>query len=148
MSVKLQHEYEKDFYAWALHNSALIRQGRLSEVDLEHIAEEIESMGNSNKRELASRLAVLIAHLLKWQFQPTRRSTSWRLTIKVQRININRLLKQNPSLKHEVNSILEDAYEEAIVIAANETGLDESSFPKNCPFNLEQCLSGEFFPEN
>lgn len=146
MSAKIQSEYEKDFYAWALHNAALIREGKLAEVDLEHVAEEIESMGNSNKRELASRLAVLIAHILKWQFQPTRRSTSWKLTIKVQRISTIRLLKQSPSLKYEINSTLEDAYEEAIVMAANETGLDESSFPNKCPFSLEQCLDHEFFP--
>lgn len=147
MPTKIQKEYESDFYAWTMHNAELIRQGKFSEIDSEHIAEEIESMGRSDQRELANRLAVLIGHLLKWQYQPTRRGKSWQLTIKVQRMGILRLIKQSPSLKHKIHTTLNDAYEEASVIAASETGLNESHFPANCPFTFEQCVDQAFFPE-
>lgn len=146
MLNELQKIYDKDFYSWAMENANLLRQEKFSELDIEHIAEELESMGRSDKRELASRLAILIAHLLKWQFQPTMRSTSWQLTIKAQRIGILRLLRESPSLKHQLNSIEEDAYEEAKVLAAKETGLIESTFPLGCPFTFDQCLESEFLP--
>lgn len=147
MSVKAQYEYNQDFYAWALHNAELIRQGNLLEVDLENIAEEIESMGKSDKRKLINRLALLIAHLLKWQFQPGRRGNSWKYTIKEQRIKIKDLLEDSPSLKHELESKLSHAYEQAVVIAVKQTSLEESTFPKQCLYSLEQCFDDDFFPE-
>jgi hypothetical protein len=147
MSAKAQYEYNQDFYAWALHNAELIRQGKLLEVDLEHIAEEIESMGKSDKRKLINRLALLIAHLLKWQFQPGRRGNSWKYTIKEQRIKIKDLLEDSPSLKHELESKLPHAYEQAVVIAVKQTSLEESIFPKQCLYSLEQCFDDGFFPE-
>lgn len=147
MVAKIQREYNKDFYAWALQNAKLIREGKLSEVDLEHVAEEIESMGKSDKRELISRFAVLIAHLLKWKFQPERRGNSWKNTIKTQRFDVSELLIDSPSLNHELKKHLEYAYEKALLIAMNETGLSESMFPKTCPFSLNECLNSEFFPE-
>jgi len=143
-----KQEYEKDFYAWAIHNADLIRQGRLSEVDLEHVAEEIESMGKRDKRKLVNRLAILISHLLKWEYQREKRGRSWSLTIKEQRIRINKLLKESPSLKHELEDALQDAYEIAIVIAARETGLAESIFPPKYAFNFEQCLELNFLPDH
>jgi Domain of unknown function DUF29. len=88
MAVKLQKEYEKDFYAWILHNAALLRAGKLAEIDVEHVAEELESMGKSEQRELLNRLALLISHLLKWEFQPQRRGNSWRATINHQRVKL------------------------------------------------------------
>lgn len=147
MNTNKQHDYNQDFYAWAIHNAGLMRQGKFPQIDIENVAEELESMGNSNKRELANRLAVLIAHLLKWQYQPNLRGRSWKLTIKEQRICIVRLLKESPSLKHALDATLLDAYEQALVIAERESELDESTFPKHCPFNLEQCLDHGFFPE-
>ena len=147
MPAKREQEYNQDFYAWAIHNAQLLREGKLSEVDIAHVAEEIESMGNSEKREFINRLAILIAHLLKWQYQPVRRSKSWKLTIKEQRIKVAQLLKLSPSLKYEIQSKLSDAYEQAIVAAEIETALDESTFPEICPFTLVQCLDHDFFPE-
>lgn len=147
MKMKVQHEYEKDFYAWALHSAELIRQGKLAEVDLEHIAEEIESMGKSDKRELVSRFAVLLAHLLKWQFQPERRGNSWKYTIKTQRFEVTELLDDSPSLKYELDKQLEHAYEKALLLAVNETGLSQDTFPDSCPFSLEQSLDSNFFPK-
>lgn len=147
MTLKTHSEYNQDFYAWTLHNAELIRQGKLSEVDFEHVAEEIESMGKSDKRKLINRLAVLIAHLLKWQFQRTRRSNSWKYTIKEQRIKTRDLLEDSPSLKHELELKLNHAYEQAVVMTIRQTGLDETTFPSQCPYNLEQCLNDQFFPE-
>lgn len=142
-----QSEYDKDFYAWSLHNAALIREGKLSEVDLKHVAEEIEDMGKGNKRELVSRLIVLLAHLLKWNFQSERKGKSWKFTIKEQRVRIESLLRKNPSLSHEIEEQIEEAYEVALLVAEKETDLNEETFPNTCPFSLEEILNKDFFPE-
>ena len=142
-----QSEYDKDFYAWSLHNAALIREGKLSEVDLEHVAEEIEDMGKKDRRELVSRLAVLLAHLLKWKFQTERRGNSWKNTIKHQRFKVKDILGDSPSLKYELDKKLSHAYEEALMIAVEETGLSQSAFPETSPFSLAEALNENFFPE-
>ena len=141
------HGYDKDFYAWAIHNAEMIRHGNLSEIDLENVAEEIESMGRSNKRELINRLAVLFAHLLKWQFQSERRSNSWKYTIEEQRFELKDLLKESPSLKHEIEEQVNHAYLKALLIATKETGFPRETFPKRCPFSLKQALNELFFPK-
>lgn len=147
MTTKTHQEYEKDFYSWTIHNAKLLREGKLSEVDIEHLAEEIEGMGKSEKRELLSRLAVLIAHLLKWRYQPGKRGNSWKYTIKEQRFRLTKLMEESPSLKHELEVRMDEAYEDAFYIALSETGLDEDTFPKTCPFDFKQCLDQHFFPE-
>ena len=91
--------YDHDFYAWANEQAALLRQGKLGDADIEHIAEEIESMGRTEKRELVSRLTVLMLHLLKWRFQPGKRCSSWETSITVQRNRLARHMTDNPSLK-------------------------------------------------
>ena len=88
--------YDRDFYAWANEQAALLRAGKLTEADIENIAEEIESMGRSEKRELVSRLTILLQHLLKWQFQPGRHSTSWRLSIENTRLQLEDHLRRQP----------------------------------------------------
>ena len=138
--------YDRDFYRWAMEQANLLRSGRLTEIDVEHLIEEIENMGRSEKRELESRLKVLLTHLLKWQFQPSHRERSWELTIKEQRRAIAHLLKDNPSLKSQLEEILNDAYELAILAAARETGLDEQVFPQRCPWESEQLLDIRFLP--
>jgi Domain of unknown function DUF29 len=140
-------KYDTDFYAWSLHNAALIRAGRLSEVDLTHVAEEIESMGKANKRELISRLAVLLAHLLKWKFQPGLRGNSWKYTIDTQRFEVQDVLNESPSLKHEIHEQVDHAYKKAVMLAAAETGFNRNTFPENCPFSLLDALNETFFPE-
>ena len=142
-----QADYEHDFHAWAMKNAALIRQGRFSEIDIEHIAEELEDMGASRERELESRLGILIAHLLKWQFQPQTRSSSWRGTIKEQRRKINRLLRKNPSLKMLLAEAQSEAYGDALALVERDTGIDESQCPTTCPFSMEQALDEGFWPE-
>lgn len=146
METSAKTEYDRDFYAWTLHSAELLRHRKFSELDIENMAEEIESMGRRDKRELINRLAVLMAHLLKWTFQPGMRCNSWRCTIKEQRIKVRKLLEESPSLKHELSLKVEEAYEEAVVIAASETGLDESTFPTEFPFTFEQCLDSQFLP--
>lgn len=145
MPTKLEQEYKTDFYAWIIHNTDLMRQGRLSEIDIEHIAEELEGMGRSEKRELINRLAILMAHLLKWQVQPGLRGNSWKYTLKEQRIKISDLLEDSPSLNHELEEKIDHAYEQAVLIAVRETGMEESRFPKECPFTVPQCLDNKFF---
>lgn len=139
--------YDRDFFAWANEQAALLRSGRLSEADIDNIAEEIESMGRSEKRELASRLAVLLLHLLKWRFQPERRGPSWQATIRVQRRAIVRHLADNPSLAAALPEATAQAYGDAAIEAVGETGLPESVFPAACPWLFAQFMDPAFWPD-
>ena len=141
-------EYQKDFYAWLMDNAKLLREKKFTEIDAEHIAEELEAMGKSEKRELINRLTVLLAHLLKWQFQAAKRSRSWKNTILTQRIDINELLEDSPSLSYEIMQKLEVAYEKAKLNAEDETGIDKGHFPQKCPFSIEEIFEKSFFPED
>ena len=138
--------YEQDFYAWTLKNAELLRERRLGEVDLEHLAEEIEDVGKSEQRELANRMAVLLVHLIKWQHQPGLRGTSWEITIRNQRKGIIRRLGKTPSLKSELQDAdwWESLWEDATAQAAQETGL--SSFPECCPWSSGQVLGLDWLP--
>lgn len=137
--------YENDFYAWTQEQANLLRTGKLHQIDWQNIAEEIEDIGRAEKRQLESRLEVLVMHLLKWQFQPNLRSRSWQLTIKEQRLRLEKLLQENPSLKSSLDNALEKIYPLATLSAEKETGL--SSFPETCPYTLAEILSPEFLPE-
>jgi Domain of unknown function DUF29 len=139
--------YHQDFYAWAIYNAYMLKQGKLSEIDVENLIEELEGMAKRDRRTLLSRLAVLLAHLLKWQFEPQRRSKSWQRTLIEERKQVHQLLQDSPSLKHQLVESLADAYESALRQAAEETGLDESNFPCACPYTLAQALDKEFYPE-
>src|ERR1700677_3089775 len=107
--------YDKDFYAWSHEQAALLRAGKLGQVDIEHVAEEIESMGKTEKRELVSRLAVLLMHLLKWQFQSGKRTPRWETSIEVQRIHLVDHLADTPSLKSTVPAAIASAYRIAVL---------------------------------
>lgn len=120
---ELAIEYEQDFYSWLCHNISLLREGRLSEADVENIAEELDGMSKSQQCELISRLKILFTHLLKWQFQPDRRSNSWKGTIIEQRSQIRQLLKISPSLKHQIDEKIADAVTDAVEYASLETGI-------------------------
>ena len=139
--------YTEDFHAWALQNAQLLREGRLDDIDIDNIAEELEDMGGSKERELESRLGVLLAHLLKWVYQPERRGNSWQATIEEQRRRIERLLRKNPSLKSKLAECFCDAYGDARLIAARETGFNKNSFPSDCPFTLVQTLDDAYWPD-
>jgi hypothetical protein len=138
--------YDRDFFEWTVRNAELLRAGRTAEADLEHIAEEIEDMGRRERRELLSRLSVLISHLLKWQAQPERRSRSWSGTIRLQRDEFAGLLAEMPSLRRFLASDLKNAYEHAAIMASAETGLPPEAFPAACPFTLEALLDPNFIP--
>ena len=139
--------YEQDFFAWANTQAALLRGGQLAQADIDHIAEEIESMGKSELRELENRLAVLFLHLVKWQFQPQRRDRSWELTIKEQRRKLKRHLDQNPSLRPRLVQAMDDAYGDAILEAARETELPEETFPSALPFTSLQIFDDHWLPD-
>jgi len=141
-------DYETDFYAWALHNAQLLREGKLSEIDIEHIAEELETMGKNNQRELTSRLKILLGHLLKWQYQADYRGRSWRGSIIEQRSEINDLLEENPSLKPILSQTIHLAYPKAVNLASEETGLSKNTFPQTCPYSQEQILQNGFYPDH
>jgi hypothetical protein len=140
-------DYEEDFYAWTVEQARLLRSSELSAIDSANIAEELESMGRSDRREIRSRLVVLLTHLLTWRFQPEARSASWSGTIREQRQQINLILEDSPSLRLLIEERLFRAYSDARINAAEETGLSESEFPKDCPFTPDEVMSGSFYPE-
>jgi hypothetical protein len=139
--------YEKDFHAWTQHTAALLRSGRFDEVDIAHAADEIDDMGKRDLKELNSRMQILLMHLLKWQYQPSKRSPSWLSTIVSQRIEIDALLRQSPSLRPKLLAELADNYVGAVKRAVPETGFGKDRFPPRCPFTVEQVLDEQFLPE-
>jgi hypothetical protein len=140
--------YEQDFYGWTQEQAVLLRQGKLMQLDVENLIEEIESLGRQERRELVSRLVVLLHHLLKWEFQPEYRSRSWEATIKIQRLEVAKLLEQNPSLRPYVSEAIVDAYLRAIVEVYGETGIPVDKLPVDCPYSFEQIGNSAFFPGN
>lgn len=138
--------YEADIIAWAQQQSQLLRTQQFDLLDIEHIAEELEDVGKSEQRELAHRMVILIAHLLKWQFQPEHRGRSWQLTIRHQRRAIQLHLKQVPSLKAKLNDSewLEMVWGDAVYQAMQETGLD--NFPEFCTWSVGEILSENWLP--
>ncbi len=138
--------HDSDFYAWSLEQAALLRAGRIGEAEVDTIAEEIESMGKTEKRELVSRLTVLLLHLLEWRHQPSHRGKSWRLSIANARNEIVDHLEDNPSLKAVVESAIEQAYRSARLKAAIETEFDEDEFPARCPWSFAEAMDEGFWP--
>jgi hypothetical protein len=138
--------YDEDFFEWTRRNAELLRAGQLEYADIEHIAEEIEDLGKRDLRELDNRSQVLLTHLLKWQFQPDKRSPSWRRTITAQRARIDRLLQQNPGFQQKIAAHLTGNYRDAVSLAVIETGLLRDRFPAECPYTVEQLLDPEFVP--
>lgn len=139
--------YEQDFYAWTHQNAQLLREGKLSEIDVINIAEELESMGKSQQQALINRLAILLMHLLQWQYQANKRSRRWELTIIEQRQEIVELLEDSPSLKHHIDIKLAKAYKKALLKAERETGIRYTEFPPVCPYTLEQIWDEKFYPQ-
>lgn len=139
--------YDRDFFAWLNEQAGLLRAGRLSELDIENIAEEIESMSRSEKRELVSRLKILIMHLLKWQFQPSHRGASWRNSINTARDDLADLLNDSPSLKSQLPAAMATAYKRARRDASDETQLGSAVFPPACPWTFDQMSDSNFWPD-
>jgi hypothetical protein len=138
--------YDSDYYLWSEHQATLLRQGKLTLLDLENLAEEIESLGKSDRRALMSQINRLLVHLLKWQFQAERRSVSWEKSIRSARRSIDRILEDSPSLRDAMSARLEKEYDLARRDASRETGLPESAFPEQCPYSDAQILAEDFLP--
>ena len=138
--------YETDVVAWAEAQAKALRAGRLDELDLENLAEEIADVGRREAEAVESQLETLVMHLLKWRHDPDRRSRSWEGTIRVARHKTAKLLRDSPSLRRRLPALLEDAYPAARIRAGVETGLPEETFPAACPFTLDQ-ITGGWLPE-
>jgi hypothetical protein len=138
--------YEHDFYGWSLEQARLIREGRWTAIDRPNVAEEIESLGREQFDKLESALRVLLMHMLKWDHQSERRGRSWQLSIKAQRVRIDRLLDTNPGLKPRIPEAVAHGYRLARIEAAQETEIDEDSFPQHCPYAWEDIVARDFSP--
>ncbi len=139
--------YETDFVQWADTQAQLLRAEEFEKVDWTNLIEEIEDLSATQRRELRSRLVILLMHLLKWEFQPSHRSRSWKVTIVNQRVDIDAILDESPSLRHALLKAAADAYPRAILKAEAETNLPASTFPKELPYSLDQIISHGYFPE-
>ena len=140
----LRAEYQRDFYSWLLEQARHVREGRWDAVDRENVAEEIESLGREQFNKLESALRVLLLHILKWDHQPARRSRSWALSIRQQRLEVDDVLADNPGLKPRIAEALARAYRKARLQAIKETNLKESRFPEACPYSFDDVVSRKF----
>jgi len=147
MSTASARLYETDFYGWIQQQAGVLKAGSFASLDLDNLIEEIESMGKSHQRALESRLEILLMHLLKWQYQPERRTPSWTHTIREQRRRIAGHLKKNPSLAPRIPEALEEAYDYAAPSACAETGMRAATFPAECPWSFEQIMDEDFWPD-
>lgn len=139
--------YAADLNLWARQTAGLLRQKRWSEIDLEHLAEELEDLRKSEKRAIASQLARLLLHLLKWQYQPQRRSDSWLDSITDARLQIELAIQDSPSLKSHPAAVLAQSYPTARRNAAKQTGLSLAVFPENCPYALSHIFAEDWLPD-
>ena len=140
--------YDSDYYQWLNVTATLLSEGRLNDLDVPNLLDELEAMGKSQKRAIESYLKVLLLHLLKWNYQPTMRSGRWRSSIRNSRLGISDRIEESPSLRELPELILEKCYRVARSNAADETGLDQSVFPKVCPFTVAELLHEDFLPDN
>jgi hypothetical protein len=139
--------YRTDFNLWIEQTAQLLREKRWYDLDLEHLIEEVEDLGKSERRGIASQLTRLLLHLLKWQYQPQRRSDSWLDSITDARTQIELALEDSPSLKKYAAEQLEQSYQRARQQAARQTGMPLSTFPQECPYSLDLILADEWLPE-
>jgi hypothetical protein len=137
-------DYDNDFYSWSLEQARLVREEQWTQIDRENVAEEIESLGREQFNKLESAFRVLLMHMLKWDHQPKRRSRSWVISIKDQRLAINHILADNPGLRPRIPEAIERAYARAKLAAANETKLDEAVFPENLAYGFDDIMTREF----
>jgi hypothetical protein len=140
--------YERDFFTWTQEQARLLRERRFDDLDLDNLVDEVESVGSSEKREVRSRLVVLIGHMLKWRFQPGGRGPSWIETLFEQRQQLNDILDNSPSLRSYASEQISRAYRGARLLASKETGIAFGVFPTECPFDEKAVLNLEFFPED
>ncbi|MGI8990179.1 MAG: DUF29 domain-containing protein [Bryobacteraceae bacterium] len=135
--------YEADFYCWTQETADRLRRNDFMRIDVAALVEEVEDLGKRQKSAVQNRLAVLIAHLLKWDCQPSKRSRSWEATIELQRSRIERLLKQSPSLRPFLAETLGEVYRDAILLAIKDTGLNKNTFAPTSPYCIDEILAGK-----
>jgi hypothetical protein len=140
--------YDSDFQKWTKQQGQALAARRSTEVDWDNVAEEIESLGRSDKREIENRLNIILVYLLKWKYQASRRNRSWAATLLEQRKRIRKLIRESPSLESYPAQVTEEEYEIAAVKAAAETGMDHTSFPGRCPFSTEEILDFGYLPDH
>jgi hypothetical protein len=138
--------YDGDYYAWLTRQAALLAERRFADLDLDNLIDEIRDLARSEKREIENRLNVLLVHLLKWSHQPTQRSGGWGSTIIEQRARLLKRLQESPSLRAYPDDVLDEEYAIARDKAAAETGLRAATFPKTCPYTIDQALDPDFLP--
>lgn len=136
--------YDLDFHSWLMEQADAIRRRSANEIDWENLAEEVESLGRSERRGLESHLALIMSHLLKWEHQPSRRGRSWQKTIRDNRLIAPMILKDSPSLKSALPAIFASAYAQARRDAASDMEREETTLPDDPPFTLEQVLDSRF----
>lgn len=139
--------YNSDFYGWTKEQVQLLREEKWEILDKLNLIEEIETLGRQERRELVNRLALLLGHLLKWQYQLEKRSNSWLATIREQRTQVKRILTDSPSLKSYLEEALQLSYEDGINLAVKETNLPYETFSQSCNYGISQILDNEFLPE-
>lgn len=139
--------YEQDYYLWLEQTSLALQAGKLEEVDIENLLEEINDMGRSERRALESNLTVVLLHLLKYKYQPTHRSNSWLASILEHRLRLKKQLKESPSLKPYLERIFGECYGDATLRAEVETGLSLEVFPIESAFTIEEALNIDYLPE-
>ena len=138
--------YERDFYAWTQRQAEKLRSRSHNDIDWETVAEEIESLGRSDRREIGNRIGVILLHLLKWEFQPGQRKPGWLITLTEQRSQVEKLLKESPSLFSLPDLSIQDEYPSARRKASAETEPAQSTFPEECPYSRGDVLSFDFLP--
>jgi hypothetical protein len=142
----VQELYELDFFEWTRAQAELLRRGCFESADIPHIAEELADLGRRDRRETESFLRRLMAHLLKWQMQPAKRSTSWQTSIGDSRAQLRGIFKQSPSLRRYAGKSIADVYPDALRKASTETRLPLAAFPKKCPYSFDQLMDDDFLP--
>jgi hypothetical protein len=148
MAVQITQKslYEKDYNLWLEDTARLLRERNLYELDFDSLIEEIESMGRSEKNALKSNLEKLLMHLLKWKYQPSKRSNSWQYSITEHCLRVLEAFENSPSLKRYFEEVLDKCYQNARLLASRETGLSKDTFPQSCPFTVADILNPEYLP--
>ena len=147
LKLRVKSLYETDFYLWTQSQAELLRERRFDKLDLENLIEEVASVGGSERREIRSRLTILITHLLKWKYQPGARSSGWRGTIDEQRDSLDQVLASSPSLRRYPAEVFDLCFTSACLKAARQTGIDFTLFPTVPPFDVEQTLDDRYLPK-
>ena len=138
--------YEEDFYSWTKEQARFLKEKNLNKMDIDNLIEEIESLGKRDLRALESQIERLLKHLLKWKFQPKRKSKSWKKSILESRFSAVRLMEDSPSLESKLKENYTKCFQRSVKSCVVETGLEKSIFPKENPWTLEEILDEDFWP--